>query len=100
MFAVRPGDNIVKNHVVFRLEPVTLCPAGREGIQHDDLRPRLNTNRRRVLPGDKNAELIHKDVRERGLLSVKELVFAIMKIRGNLRQVDTADSLIPMCRFR
>src|SRR5436853_7863161 len=80
--------------MIFRLEPIALCAAACEGIEHDDFWSALNADCRRVLSGDKNAELVYKRTRERGLLRVKNLIFAIAKIRGHFRQVDTADSLV------
>src|SRR3989442_4783560 len=95
MFAARPGDDIVKDQMIFCLEPIALCTAACKGIQYDDLRSSMNAGGGRVLARDKNADLIDDGIRERRLLRVKHLVFAIVKIRCNFRQVDTADYLIP-----
>ena len=89
-----PGDNIVKDQVIFCLEPIALRPAACECIEHDDPGPGLNAHRRRVLPCDEDTKLIHNGAGKRRLLSVKKLIFAIVKIRCSLGQGDAADSLI------
>src|SRR5262245_63626092 len=94
MFAVCPRNNVVEDEMVFRLEPIGLGPTACECIQHDDLRSRLHAGGGGVLPCDKNAELVHNGARERRSLIVKKLVFAIVKVRCSLRQIDSADTLI------
>ena len=85
MSAVDPGDDIVKDQVIFGLEPIALRPAAGECIQHDDLGPCLDTDRGRVLSCDEKAQLIHDGVRKRHFLGIKKLIFAIVKIRCSLR---------------
>src|SRR5437016_3841058 len=94
MFAVNPRDDIVKDEVILGLQPVALCPAARERIEHNDLRAGLDADRRCVLPCDEDTELIHNGAGKRRLLSVEKLIFAIVKIRCSLRQRDAAHPLI------
>ena len=84
MFAVNPGDNVVEDEVIFRLQPIALRPAAGERIEYDDLGRGLDAAHGRVLPCDEKTELIHYGVRKGRFLRIKKLIFAILKIRCSL----------------
>ena len=90
----RPRQDFVERDVVLGLESIALRAPRRKRSEHHQLRPGIRAGGGRVLPRHQKPEQVVELAFDRAAMIEVNHIFAVLEVRGGLRQVETAGALV------